>query len=119
MPLILVVDDDPEILEINCEVFTKQGYSIVTAKDGEEALDVYARTKPDLICTDLIMPNLGGMEMAEILREHDATVPIILVTGARDEVISGDNDVFNAIFYKPYVHEELADAARLIFEGLG
>lgn len=65
---VLIADDEPDILEILKYNLEKEGYSVSTAKDGDEALDRAKKTAPDLIVLDMMMPKKSGMEVCEILR---------------------------------------------------
>jgi two-component system alkaline phosphatase synthesis response regulator PhoP len=65
---VLIADDEPDILEILKYNLEKEGYIVITAKDGDEALDKAKQTTPDLIILDMMMPKKSGMEVCEILR---------------------------------------------------
>lgn len=83
---ILIVDDEPDIIEFLRYNLKKEGYSVVTAFDGKQALQVAAAEKPDLILLDIMMPEMDGVEACRVLRtqkEFNAT-PIAFLT-ARDE----------------------------------
>ena len=69
---ILIADDEPDILEIISYNLKIEGYDVVTAKDGEDALQKAKLTKPDLIILDIMMPNKNGMEVCKILRSQPA-----------------------------------------------
>jgi two-component system response regulator VicR len=82
---ILVVDDEPAIVDVLTYNLEKAHYRVVVARDGEEALEQARREHPDLIILDLMLPGLDGLEVCrEIRREGD--LPIIMLT-ARDEEI--------------------------------
>jgi len=78
---ILFVDDEENILEIAIEFFRHKGYHVVTAKNGIEALKVL--TKEKIICcfTDINMPEMDGLQLAEEIRKLDNTIPVIVMTG--------------------------------------
>ncbi|MCB0532512.1 MAG: response regulator transcription factor [Lewinellaceae bacterium] len=86
---ILIVDDEPDILEFLQYNLRKEGYAVVAAYDGKQALEVAEREKPDLIVMDIMMPELDGVETCRILRERKEFehVPIAFLT-ARDEDFS-------------------------------
>jgi len=69
---VLIADDEPDILEILKYNLEKEGYGVVTAKDGDEALDKAKLAKPDLIVLDMMMPKKSGMEVCELLRTQSA-----------------------------------------------
>jgi two-component system, OmpR family, alkaline phosphatase synthesis response regulator PhoP len=85
---ILIADDEPDILEIISYNLKIEGYDVVTAKDGEDALQKAKLTKPDLIILDVMMPNKNGMEVCKLLRlqpEFQHTL-IIFLTALNDEI---------------------------------
>ncbi|MBK8919934.1 MAG: response regulator transcription factor [Saprospirales bacterium] len=86
---ILIVDDEPDILEFLQYNLRKEGYEVVSASDGKMALQVAEREKPDLIVLDIMMPELDGVETCRQLREKKefADIPIAFLT-ARDEDFS-------------------------------
>jgi two-component system, OmpR family, alkaline phosphatase synthesis response regulator PhoP len=65
---VLIADDEPDIIEILKYNLEKEGYSVVTAKDGDEALDKAKLTQPELIVLDMMMPKKNGMQVCELLR---------------------------------------------------
>jgi len=83
---ILIVDDEPDILEFLQYNLRKEGYEVVTANDGLQAIAVAEREKPQLIILDIMMPELDGVETCRILRSKKefADTPIAFLT-ARDE----------------------------------
>jgi two-component system, OmpR family, alkaline phosphatase synthesis response regulator PhoP len=84
---ILIADDEPDILEIIQYNLQKEGYDVVTAKDGDEALVRAKSQNPDLIILDIMMPRKNGVEVCEILRSQPAfkSTLIIFLTALNDE----------------------------------
>ncbi len=82
---ILVVDDERNIVELMKFNLKKEGYEVATAFDGMEALRVAREEKPDLIILDLMMPELGGLDVCKTLRK-ESKVPIIIVTAKGEEI---------------------------------
>ena len=84
---ILIVDDESDILEIIGFNLTKEGFTIYTAKDGNEAINKAQQIQPHLIILDVMMPFKNGIEVCRILRQHPSLneVPIILLTAINDE----------------------------------
>jgi two-component system, OmpR family, alkaline phosphatase synthesis response regulator PhoP len=84
---ILIADDEPDIIEILQYNLEKEGYDVITAKDGEEALVKAKNNKPDLIILDIMMPKKTGDEVCEILRSQAAfkNTLIIFLTALNDE----------------------------------
>jgi two-component system, OmpR family, alkaline phosphatase synthesis response regulator PhoP len=90
---ILVVDDEEDILVLLDHNLSREGYRVVRASSGEQALDLVRGGPPDLILLDLMLPGVGGLDLCRILRTNQATaaVPIIIVSAKGDEadVIAG------------------------------
>jgi two-component system alkaline phosphatase synthesis response regulator PhoP len=82
---ILVVDDERNIVELMKFNLKKEGYEVATAFDGMEAIRVAREEKPDLIILDLMMPELGGLDVCKTLRK-ESKVPIIIVTAKGEEI---------------------------------
>lgn len=81
---ILVVEDDRNLLDTIKYNLRKEGYDVITAVDGAEALDVASREKPNLIILDLMLPKVSGFEVCRILRK-EMTVPILMLTAKAEE----------------------------------
>src|ERR1043166_9454111 len=79
---ILVVDDEPEAVELVEFNLKQAGFAVMTAADGAEALDKARVTPPDLVVLDLMLPEISGLEVCKMLRRDAATahIPIILLT---------------------------------------
>lgn len=84
---ILIADDEPDILEIIQYNLSKEGYDVVTAKDGDEAVGKAKMARPDLIILDIMMPKKNGVEVCEILRAQPAfkETLILFLTALSDE----------------------------------
>ena len=105
----LVVDDEPAVLQVSSCVFREQGYEVRTARDGFEALVELRRSMPDLIVSDLTMPNMSGFELLSIVRRRFPHIPVVAVSGQFNE---GDSPttglIADAFFTKgQYPPEEL------------
>jgi CheY-like chemotaxis protein len=81
-PQLLVVDDDPDVIDMIKQLLGESPYRIETAADGEQALEAVRSAPPDIILLDLLMPNLDGFGVIEELRMHPETIriPIIILT---------------------------------------
>jgi DNA-binding response OmpR family regulator len=86
-PLVLVADDDPDILALVRFRLERDGYEVLSALDGETALDRALARPPDLALLDVMMPRLDGYEVTRRLRAHGptTTIPIILLTARVQE----------------------------------
>jgi response regulator RpfG family c-di-GMP phosphodiesterase len=80
---ILFVDDEETILEIASEHFQNMGYRVLTAKNGREAVNMFKNTNHSIDCcfTDINMPEMDGLELAEYLRNYDNSIPVVIMTG--------------------------------------
>ena len=83
--IVLVVEDEPTLMETLAYNLNRQGYDVKTAADGHTALDVARSEKPDLIVLDVMLPGIDGLEVCRILRQ-EMSVPIIMLTARADEV---------------------------------
>ncbi len=86
-PKILVVDDDPDILDAITTVLSTRPYTILKARDGVECLDKVRQQIPDLIILDLLMPKKDGFAVVRELRENPkyARIPILILTSVRED----------------------------------
>jgi len=78
---VLFVDDEESILDIASEYFQRKGYQVVTAKNGLEAVKILGDENIDCCFTDINMPEMDGLELAEHIRKTDNTIPVIIMTG--------------------------------------
>lgn len=108
---VLVVDDEEDVLDLVKTVLTGNGYSVVTATSGEEALVKAVGGHPDLIILDLVMPGLSGLEVCRLLKNRSdfGDVPIIVMSVLdrevdRQHVFEAGADMF---IHKPFNLEEL------------
>ena len=81
---VLVVDDEPDILKMVTFRLKKEGYEVITAKDGQEALDLIKSGRPDLVLLDLRLPVMDGYEVCRILKidENLKQIPVIFLTAS-------------------------------------
>jgi DNA-binding response OmpR family regulator len=110
---ILIVEDDPNILEALKYNLGKEGYDTITAIDGVQALEL-ARTKtPDLIVLDIMLPKMSGLEVCRILRKEMA-IPIIMLTARDDEIdkVTGLDLGADDYMTKPFSMRELMARIR-------
>lgn len=87
LPTIMIVDDDKNIREMYSATLESQGYNIISVSDGEKALDSIMREKPDLILLDIMMPQIHGLHILDIIKATPDTkdVKIIMLTALSDE----------------------------------
>ena len=113
---ILVVDDEPDILKMVTFRLKKEGYEFITAVDGQEALDLINRQRPDLVLLDLRLPVVDGYEVCKRLKTNEdlRQIPVILVTASSAAEIAEKTKDFQADDYliKPFEPEELLDKIK-------
>src|SRR6187549_1985892 len=85
MSLVLVVEDDPAILQGLQESLRLERYDVVSASDGEAGYRFAKERKPDLVILDLMLPKMGGFEICRKLRAEKFTAPILMLTARGDE----------------------------------
>ena len=78
---VLVVDDNEFLASVIQQVLERDGYTVMSAKNGTEGYSTYLRFKPDLIITDIHMPGENGLEMMEDIRVHDPRVKTVYMSG--------------------------------------
>src|SRR3954467_10849067 len=84
-PTILLVDDEDAVQKLLTNPLEREGYRVVSARDGEEALDRFGEANPDLVVLDIMLPRLDGLEVCKRLRAR-STVPIIMPTAREGEL---------------------------------
>ncbi|MEX2373406.1 MAG: response regulator, partial [Dehalococcoidia bacterium] len=82
---ILVADDEPNIVKLLRMYLREEGYEVVAARDGREALQRFRGDKPDLVILDLMMPEIGGFEVCTEIRKS-SDIPVIMLTARSDDV---------------------------------
>ncbi len=110
---LLIVEDDANLLETLKYNLCKEGYDVVAASDGEQAIETARREKPNLIVLDIMLPKLSGFEVCRILRK-EMTVPILMLTAKVDEMdkIVGLEIGADDYMTKPFSMRELLARAR-------
>jgi len=103
---ILLVEDQPGVREACCLMLRIEGHTVAQAKDGLEALDLFAKRRFDLVMTDFSMPGMSGCELAAKLKELAPSQPILMITAYAAEVRGYQNSV-DAILPKPFSLGEL------------
>ena len=111
VPRILVVDDNPDIMELMRELLASRGYEVVAVSSASAAETEVRRTPPDLILSDVIMPGKSGYELCRQLKEDPSTrlIPFVLITGLsdREDKLQGIECGADDFLHKPIFAEEL------------
>jgi two-component system, OmpR family, alkaline phosphatase synthesis response regulator PhoP len=115
---ILVVEDEPDISKLVSYNLAQERFKVLTAEDGEQALKVIQREKPNLVVLDLMLPGLSGMEVCKILRERPETakLPILMLTakaGEADRIVGLEMGADDYLA-KPFSPREMVARVRAI-----
>jgi CheY-like chemotaxis protein len=113
---VLVVDDEPEVLELASEILRRVGYSVLEAADGAKALEVAASHAGEihLLVTDMVMPGMSGRDLGERLRALRTTLRVLYISGYVQDAstraaLASEHSAFVA---KPFTPELLTDRVR-------
>jgi DNA-binding response OmpR family regulator len=114
-PLVMAVDDEPGILRLIKLELTTQGFRVVTAEGGEEALRLAEEQRPDIALLDIVMPEMTGLELMRRLRER-SSLPIILLTakGGEADKVRGLELGADDYVAKPFSPDELSARVRAV-----
>ena len=117
---LLYVEDDEIIRQNAVEYLSNYCKEVFSAKDGQEALRIYKEKKPNIIITDIEMPQLNGLEMAKKIRKEDKRTPIIIATAFTDKAYLLEAVELQLIKYltKPISSKKLKEALQLVLEHL-
>ena len=116
MTNVLVVDDMKAEADLISSFLTSEGYAVLIARDGYEALQKVAQQKPDVIISDWMMPKMGGLELCRALKKkpETANIPVIACT-AKDRAIDrrwAAKQGVQIYLTKPYTREEILNAVK-------
>jgi DNA-binding response OmpR family regulator len=120
LPSILLVEDDSDLIEALSRVLTIAGYEVWAAPNGAMAEEMYDQSHPDLVVTDLIMPEKDGIELIVNLRRKDSSARILAISGGAAK-ITADSQLAIArklgaqqTLAKPFSNDQLLEAVRLL-----
>jgi DNA-binding response OmpR family regulator len=118
--LILLADDSALIHRHTVPILEEAGYEVVSAHDGEEALELHAARRPDLVITDVEMPRKDGYQVCKTLKERDPHLPVIICSalGEAHDLERGFDAGADDYLVKPAAPEELLSRVRQLFAGL-
>lgn len=114
---VLVAEDEPAVRSIAVRVLERQGFRVLQARDGRDALDVWesaraAGTTIDVVVSDVVMPRMGGRELLALLRQDAPSLPVILTSGYDDAAGAGATPDGVLTLPKPFTADALAAAVR-------
>ena len=114
-PLVMVVEDDREMNELECELLHIHGMATVSAYDGAEAVDLARQRPADAVLLDIMLPEMDGFECCRHLKaDLSRDVPVVMVTAldAHDTHQQGLDAGADAVFTKPFDPQEIVDTVR-------
>lgn len=115
---VLIIEDDPDIVELIRYNLEREGYPVITANDGELGLHEARRRKPGAILLDLMLPGMDGLEVCRLLKQDESTlaIPILMVTAKNEEsdVVTGLELGADDYISKPFSPRELIARLRAI-----
>jgi DNA-binding response OmpR family regulator len=112
---ILLVEDEEAIRSLLKAVLEDEGYQIQEASNGKEALQSYASSSADLILTDIVMPDIEGIEMIMKIRKSDSKVKIIAMSGG-DYLNMAKKLGADHVLAKPFSHQTLLDTVKAMLQ---
>ncbi|MGF7187037.1 response regulator [Robbsia andropogonis] len=115
---LVIVDDESLIVESLAFVLEDEGYEVYAASNGRAALDLIKAVLPALVITDFMMPVMSGQELAEALKSDPlfATIPVILASAVQSDQARKRQDLFDAVFDKPYRLPLLIDTVASLLQ---
>lgn len=115
MPLVMAVDDEPGILRLIKLELSTQGFRVITAESGQEALRAAEEHRPDIALVDIVMPEMTGLELMRLLRER-SPLPVILLTakGGETDKVRGLELGADDYVAKPFSPDELSARVRAV-----
>ncbi len=115
---VLLVEDEDMVRAVAERALTRQGYTVLTAENGEAALELLeSGPRPDLLISDVVMPVMDGPTMVRKVRERYPDLPVLFMSGYAEEQLRRSIDLDNVAFLpKPFSVQQLADAARMAGE---
>ncbi|AGX87297.1 response regulator [Candidatus Symbiobacter mobilis] len=125
MANILVIDDDEQFRAMLTQMLTQERHRVTAATDGKMGLELLSHFTPDLIITDILMPNKDGIELILELVHKGCTIPMIAISGGRRSIHAQFNldsatlMGVNATLTKPFTREDLRNAIRQVLAGSG
>jgi two-component system response regulator (stage 0 sporulation protein F) len=116
-PPILIVDDDRAVLETVTEILREEGYLVLPAASGREALDLAQTARPALVLLDMRMPQLNGWQFAAQLRARSLAIPIIVMTAAQDSTRWAEEIGAAGVLAKPFNLLDLLELVERLYRG--
>lgn len=113
---ILIVEDLPQARELLKEIISSRGYSVVTARDGREAISAVRKNSFDLVFLDLRLPEINGVEVFKKVREISPDIPVVIISSHPEDLLSGQSKSAwpEMVISKPFKLSQIREALNLI-----
>lgn len=114
MAKIMIVDDEAVFTETLCECLREEGHVVYTECDGLQALTRMLEVKPDVVVSDVMMPEMGGAPLLTAMRENATLgeIPVIIISGLPEQHLPPSCDGYAAFLQKPFEFDAMIDAVR-------
>ena len=115
-PVVLLVEDDDPVRELIGRALRANGFDVVAAASGEEALDLEIDARVDLLLSDVMLPNQNGFEVASQIHARSPHIPIVFMSGYYDQAVAeaAHLDISSTILQKPFAMADLLDHLRAV-----
>lgn len=112
---LLLIDDEPQVVDLLRDYFQEQGYSVMSALNGRDALVLASLTRPDAVLLDIRMPQMQGPDVLRELHRIDDSITVVMLSGTDDEVLARELLKEGAFDYvrKPFLFDNLDTIVRL------
>lgn len=116
-PVILLVEDDDPVRELIGRALRANGFDVVAAASGEEALDLELDRHVDLLLSDVLLPNQNGFEVANQIHARSPHIPIVFMSGYYDQAVAeaAHLDISSTILQKPFAMADLLEHLRAAY----
>jgi len=116
--IVLVIDDDPDIIETVQAILSAKGYAVISASNGKQGFEAVRKTKPDMVLCDMMMEAIdSGMQTAQQIKGYNSEIPVFLLSSIA-ETTAATNELrelgFNGIIQKPVEPARLVSIVRSI-----
>jgi DNA-binding response OmpR family regulator len=116
-PVVLLVEDDDPVRELIGRALRANGFEVVAAASGEEALDLEHDRHVDLLLSDVLLPNQNGFEVANQIRARSPHIPVVFMSGYYDQAVAeaAHLDISSTILQKPFAMADLLEHLRAAY----
>lgn len=115
---VLIVDDTEFMIQVLADIFSAEGYRVLSARSGPEALEIYGKTLPDLVTLDIVMPGMDGLATLSALKEIDPAARVVVVSGIgrEEKVVEAIRLGARNYLLKPLDRDKTLETARRVLD---